>query len=645
MSEDSSSSPEEGHAAPDSRAIAMDIALEEARNNPRLQGTVDAYLKKQIRLSDLQEHHLHEQFKSLRLGLWEKRMGVLLRIATAITGIAFASGIAFLIWGAAHSRDLLIDSFSIPSDMAARGISGQAVASKLLDGLSLLESQSSTIRAPQSYANNWSQADIKVDIPETGISLGELDRFLRQKFGHDTHVSGEVERTASGLSLTARAAGQNADTVTGPETDLDKLVLNLAELVFKRAEPYRYGIYLVSHGRVDEAIAVFSNVAASGPVTERVWAYVGWSNAIAARDGLDARLRLVQQAVALDPNFTPALANVASIEQSRSHPEESLRIARFLLRAYDSESAKASLTEASRLGGKATYVVRINVGLGAFHEGTEYFSRTYANGPSAGATAPWAELAADQAGEHNVTAARATMAPTQQDSGVMPGMTAFRNMQAMLAVESQAGNWTGVLSQAKAMEGLFPRFPGAHYFDILETPLAAIAEAKLGHFAQAESLIAPTKADCYDCLMARAQIAEMQSQHARGDYWFERAVKEAPSIPFAYYEWGQALMQRGDFTGAIAKFKLANQKGPHFADPLEMWGEVLIAQNRSDLALAKFSEATKYAPNWGRLHLKWGEALTYLGKPAEAQKQFARASELDLTAAEKSELARQSPHT
>jgi len=99
-------------------------------------------------------------------------------------------------------------------------------------------------------------------------------------------------------------------------------------------------------------------------------------------------------------------------------------------------------------------------------------------------------------------------------------------------------------------------------------------------------------------------------------------------------------MAKGDLDGAIAKFDIAHQKGPHFADPLEMWGESLVARNRSDLALAKFEEAAKYAPNWGRLHLKWGEALWWAGKHDEARKQFAIASGLDLTPSEKSELAR-----
>jgi Flp pilus assembly protein TadD len=69
-----------------------------------------------------------------------------------------------------------------------------------------------------------------------------------------------------------------------------------------------------------------------------------------------------------------------------------------------------------------------------------------------------------------------------------------------------------------------------------------------------------------------------------------------------------------------------------------MWGEGLTAKNRSDLALAKFEEANKYAPNWGRLHLKWGEALLWSGDKSGAQKQFATAARLDMTASEKSEL-------
>ncbi len=171
-------------------------------------------------------------------------------------------------------------------------------------------------------------------------------------------------------------------------------------------------------------------------------------------------------------------------------------------------------------------------------------------------------------------------------------------------------------------------------------PYAARAIAESGDPKAAHALIDRTPPDCYSCLRNRADIDAVEKKWRGADYWFARAVQAAPSIPVGYYDWGRVLLAKGDLDGAIAKFEAAHKKGPRFADPLEMWGEALIAKSRSDLALAKFEEANKYAPNWGRQHLKWGEALWWSGKRDDAKKQFAIASELDLTPVEKSELAR-----
>jgi tetratricopeptide (TPR) repeat protein len=171
-------------------------------------------------------------------------------------------------------------------------------------------------------------------------------------------------------------------------------------------------------------------------------------------------------------------------------------------------------------------------------------------------------------------------------------------------------------------------------------PLLAQAFVGSGDLAGAWAAIGATPGDCYDCVRTRGLIAGAAKQWGRADYWFARAVQQAPSIPFVYADWGQALLARGQPDGAIAKFTTANQKGPHFADPLEGWGEALMAKNQSHLALEKFAQADKYAPNWGRLHLKWGEALTFAGKADEAKTELARAATLDLTPSEKAELTR-----
>ena len=81
-----------------------------------------------------QRHHLREQFKQLRYALWEKRLGVLLRVATLVVGLAFAGGLGWRVWdAAAHSSGLIIEPFAVPADMAAKGLTGQVIASQMLD--------------------------------------------------------------------------------------------------------------------------------------------------------------------------------------------------------------------------------------------------------------------------------------------------------------------------------------------------------------------------------------------------------------------------------------------------------------------------------------------------------------------------------
>lgn len=148
-----------------------------------------------------QRYHMRKQFG---LGLWEKRLGVLLRIATAFIGLAVAAGAAWLIWNAAHSNDLVIDTFQAPPELAARGLSGQVVAAKLSDKIAAMQAQTSSQRAPKSYANGLADG-LKLEIPETGVSLSELDRFLREKLGNDLHIGGEVVQTSPPSALLSLA--------------------------------------------------------------------------------------------------------------------------------------------------------------------------------------------------------------------------------------------------------------------------------------------------------------------------------------------------------------------------------------------------------------------------------------------------------
>jgi hypothetical protein len=150
----------------------------------------------------------------------------------------------------------------------------------MIDRLSELQSQTNTGRPARTYTNTWGDKVIKLEIPEAGISLEELDSWLRAKLGHQTSLSGEVLRTGSGVTLTARADAGGAVSVSGAEADMTALTSRLAEGVYRLTQPYRYAIYLMRHeNRPADAALIFQELALHGSPEERRWSYNMWANA------------------------------------------------------------------------------------------------------------------------------------------------------------------------------------------------------------------------------------------------------------------------------------------------------------------------------------------------------------------------------
>ena len=164
-----------------------------------------------------------------------------------------------------------------------------------------------------------------------------------------------------------------------------------------------------------------------------------------------------------------------------------------------------------------------------------------------------------------------------------------------------------------------------------DRPRLAEARVRIGDLAGAEVAITPTPLDCYPCLLERGRIAAAAHDWVGSERWFAEAVRQGPSLPFAYADWAEMRLGRGDAQGAIAKLRLAHEKGPHWADPLELWGEALMRTGDLGGAVASFAEADKHAPLWGRNHLMWGHALMLAGRYREARAQYVAANGLDLS--------------
>lgn len=348
-----------------------------------------------------------------------------------------------------------------------------------------------------------------------------------------------------------------------------------------------------------------------------------------------------RQVIAWNPGSTITYSNLASFEEAGGLAEAALATARSCVRLMERTTAPdIAPAEIPRL--RIGCQIRVATQLGDF-AAIPALADAYANanGGTIQNVVGVREIAARaQAWQHDAAAASAALNSLAQPTTPVAIATRARTRLQMAAARE---DWQAVIAQAPAAEDLATRARTGNSLTQIGTvlrPWAAYAKAMTGDFAAAHVLIDRTPADCDLCLRMRGKIDAVEGNYGGADYWFARAVADAPSIPFAHEDWGRSLLVRGKPDEAIAQFTLANQKGPHFADPLEGWGEALMAKNQSHLALAKFVEAEKYAPNWGRLHLKWGQALVYAGKPEDAKAKFARAAQLDLTPSEKAELAK-----
>jgi len=132
-------------------------------------------------------------------------------------------------------------------------------------------------------------------------------------------------------------------------------------------------------------------------------------------------------------------------------------------------------------------------------------------------------------------------------------------------------------------------------------PLLAEAYAQVGRDTDANELLAAIPTDVYDGYRARGRVATLRRDYTNGAGAFGNAVRESPSIPRAYLDWGDLLAAKGDPAAALAKYAEASRRGPNWADPLKAWGDLLAKQGKTKAALEKYDAALKRAPNWTQL--------------------------------------------
>jgi tetratricopeptide (TPR) repeat protein len=604
-------------------------------------------LRKQGTLLDLQIEDAREQHDLHVSHLRFRRFGDYAKAAMEATVAIFIAlvvlGIGALIWQAHEAGGLVAEPLKTPPDFAAKGLDGTVLSQQLLDRLNAMVEEANvyTLRKPDSIAGSWG-SNVKVQIPDTGISIDELSQLLRGWLGHETHVSGEVYRTADGIALTVRAGTNPSQTFEGREADLDALMDKAANALLKETQPFVFTDLLARQGDLPGSLALSRKLTVVGPASDRSLAYTNMANILATEGKFRDSIAPYERGIALAPDDPIPPFFATNPDVALDHGEAFAMHASSSVHLFTTASLDDYRPEAiADLIASARSMLAQTQGDFAEAVRNDRIAETisFSDYDVQGAAVTVSDLARD----HDVEAARAILAehPQYSDGQAVIWIVDIEAQLPVTFIDADIDDWKDAAASLSGADRMALRSGTVN--DARHTlvwPWLAYAWARTGNIANAEALVRMTPLDCTRCLEFRGRIAELGDDDAGAARWFARAVADAPSEPFAMTDWGVMLLRRGDSEGAIAKFRQANAIGPHFADPLEMWGEALIRKNRSDLALAKFAEAEKYAPNWGRLHLKWGEALLWTGDKVGAQKQFAVASNLDFAPQEKSELQR-----
>jgi tetratricopeptide (TPR) repeat protein len=605
--EDEKAEVEAPSALAGAEAFAAAVASRLSASDPEVARHTSAFLKKQAQILETQNEHLKEEHAA-RLHFLQgqarevdiRRFGLRLRVGfqlfIALLATAIAVALIIMVHDAVTSRSVIVDPFETPAALEGTGTTGKVVAAGVLDELNRLQAATRSSSAKRDLSSAWSH-EVTLSVPETGVSLGEISRALKSRFGHDLHIEGAlIETKTGGLRLTVRGNGVPAMSLTAGSDELDKLTVKAAEYVYSQSQPALWATYLASAGRNDEAIE-FSRIAysrsepADRPYLLSIWGVALQSN-IVSKNG-DASLRtaidLTRTAIKLKPDFWVGYANIVNYLWALGDEENAWRTGVQLYELAGSRPGKVPETYFSYWDGLTWNLLPWLNGVLADVE---------TNGGAGTYTTAAGPIIADVYWRlHDPTQASLALETTTDDATdpTIPALTNF--VKGRLA--SEAGDVATAAAKMEAFEVLYANsivwsnFAGYNCW-------TAPAEEAAGHPEKADAVL-KTAGTFVDCYRFRADILAGRGDWTGAQKAYADAVALAPDLPAAYYSWGVSLAKHDDLNGAISKLKEANIKGPHWADPLKAWGDVLVKQGKQQEAIAKYDEASKYAPNWKQL--------------------------------------------
>ena len=608
---------------------AVDAAMDRVGDDP----VARTLLEKHSRLIDA-------QIRNERLEHRNKQAMIAFRSILALAALAVILGFAWMIKNARSDRGLVIEALSVPPDLAARGLTGEAMASNLADKLAEIDRTARSFRSPETMTVNWGN-EVKIQIPETGVSIGELDAFLRRVLGHQTTIGGALFRTPQGLRLTVRAGGTGAVEQTGTDANLEAMIQTAAEGVFAKTQAYRFSKYLEFKGRTDEAMTVARDIIRTDDdPKERAWAWAQVSNLLIRTD-TRAAVAAAYRGIEEDPSNALSYLNGCIAAGHLSHESEQKRLC-----------DTASRLGSDPAGGLSDIGINTSRSNQAFNpaEAGDFGLALKQFDALRGPLYPGLREARDvnraslSLALHDVRGSRrlvgnltdrATAATYSGSAGVV--LPQYDDAMEVSEYGRAAASARDVILFLKTNPET------AHLSELLTErtmlPKLARALALGGKIEEARAIAETLPLDCGNCLLARSVVAGAAGDLAEARHWNAVAVRNGTNPLVARDQMAKIALLNRRWGEALAEADGAVALGPNYADSHKARGDALRRLSRFDEAVAAYRRAEALAPQWGRLRIDWGMAELGRGHPDKARSKFDEASRLFLSARDRRVLA------
>ena len=575
-----------------SDAFAAAVAADHTGHDPDVARAMTQLLQRQVEQIDAETPwrmaQLRGQAREGRLRRLGQRIRLAMQAGVALVFLAVGLSLLMMVADAVTSNVVVVEAFDAPPALTAQGINGKVVASALLDALQKLQTATRSVEKGLIAQTAWA-SDVQIDVPETGVSLGEINRLLHKHFGHDLHIGGTLLQLSSGsLALTVRGDGMPARRFEGAATALDALTTQAAEYAYGQSQPERFAVYLVGSGRGRDALEFLPGAFARAPTdASRARLANSWGNAFLDLNQPGKAIEKYRLSIALDPNDWHARSNLPLVVQLTDGEEAGWREASAFLKAV-AAAPPGRRPDQRLLENAASIAWDLPLFIAAMIDDVRHNS-----GAGAATNIDGPLIADTEALMHDPDEAARYMAASDPDDPQTKAEALL--LAAYTAMDRQ--DFAAAVPPLEAFWKAWQASPDLQTTDSDSQCYLGLAYGMAHRMTDADALFA--KAGPWSrCAGFHGYALALAGDAADAAKVWDVNVRAAPDLPHVYLWRGMAELQHGDLIAAESDFAAAHARAPHYADPLKYWGDALSRQGKWKDAQDRYAEALTYAPGW-----------------------------------------------